>query len=169
MAVGCILNLTLIKVKKENLIMKKILALTFALVLCLGMFVACGINGDKAAENLKAAGYTVHELTGDEATKYASYSGIEGKVTKVIIAASSDNKDYTTIIVFENTDDAKVYFEKLDEDNEKIKEEYEKRLETLDESSMEYKEIKKMINNPKWGRDGAVVYWGTKAAVKAAK
>ena len=149
--------------------MKKILALTFALVLCLGMFVACGINGDKAAENLKAEGYEVSELTGEEAAAYATYAGIEGKVTKIITAASSDEKDYISIVVFENTDDAKAYFEKFDEKNEKTIEEYEKALEKFDKDSEEYKEIKETIDNAKWGRDGAVVYWGTKAAVKAAK
>ena len=149
--------------------MKKILALTFALILCLGMFVACGINADKAAENLKAEGYEVTEYTGEEAATLAAYKGIEGKVTKIIFANTSDRKDSITIIVFENTDDAKAYYEKFDEECEKDVEDIEKAMEELDKDSEEYKEMKEMLDNAKWGRDGAVVYSGTKAAVKAAK
>lgn len=128
--------------------MKKILALTFALVLCLGMFVACGINADKAAQNLKDEGYEVEEFTGED----AAVMGIKGKVTKVIVGMK--DKENITIVVFENTDDAKAYFETIDEQYSKLKDAAEEAGEKLDGD---------------WGRDGAVVYEGTKAAVKAAK
>ena len=138
--------------------MKKILALTFALVLCLSMFVACGINGDKAAENLKAEGYEVEEIT--DATMLEAMAAmikkagveLEGKIVKTITAEKDD--EYINIMVFEKSSDAKAYFEKLDEQYDKIMDAYKEAGQEVDYQ---------------WGRDGAVVYEGTKAAIKAAK
>ena len=81
--------------------MKKILALTFALVLCLGMFVACGINGDKAAENLKDEGYEVEEIT--DATALESMAAMlkavnAGKKALVVL----DSVDAVVIKSFAN-------------------------------------------------------------------
>lgn len=165
--------------------MKKILALAFALILCLGAFVACGMKPDKIVENLKDAGYeaidvaeNADDLADDVSRMEEQYKiKLEGKLLKIVYAEK--DAEFLSVYIFEKKSDAKLFFEALDEQYDEELVEYEKTIAKMEEQAEEadkdvteyegYEELCFRVENLKWGRDGKVVYIGSKSAIRAAK
>ena len=120
--------------------MKKILALTFALVLCLGIFVSCA-SAEKMEKKLEDEGYTVVSLDADTASDILSIMGIDeeleldGGIVSAFTASKGVFGDKITVVEFEKSSDAKKVQEALNDDDGKI------------------------------GRSGSVIYFGSEDAV----
>lgn len=123
----------------------KILALTLVLIMSVALFASCAApnkDPEKAKEALEEAGYTVIYADGELADLSATILGID-KVDALISASKGD--DAVEIIYFEDAAAA-------DEFYDEVKEAAENAGTTV--------EVKK---------SGNMVYYGTNAALKAAK
>ena len=157
--------------------MKKILALIFALVLCLSMFVACSSDGESSSssssssgggngapqtpfpaieavlDNLEGAGYPISragEMMREMvmATLKEDLPTLEGELDEMIDAVKDEETDYLHILVFELESDAEKYYAVV--------------LPEFEQDAAENSDIL-------FGRDGKIVFEGTTAAVAAAK
>ncbi len=132
----------------------KILAIALLAIMSLTVLAACAPNSDpdKAVAALKKNGYTAGKEDGILSGILSL--GLEGLDCIVSGTKSVEDKDgktkieHVTIYYFEDADAAKAAFSKLQSDSEKEKD---------DETDWVFKQ------------SGAMVYYGTKAAVKAAK
>ncbi|MBQ7377469.1 MAG: hypothetical protein IJW71_04010 [Clostridia bacterium] len=104
--------------------MKKILALTFALVLCLSMLVACGVDVEKVEETLKEEGYTVLSVSEKDFEKYLDDEEEVEKVASILVGMKGElsltDADFEMVVIFEykETADAKEAFKEADEEKE---------------------------------------------------
>ncbi len=104
--------------------MKKILALTFVLVLCLSVFVACGLDVEKAEETLKEEGYTVLSISEKDFEKYLDDEEEVEKVASILVGMKGElsltDADFEMVVIFEykETADAKEAFKEADEEKE---------------------------------------------------
>lgn len=136
--------------------MKKIISMALVLIMLVcsvATLTACGMPSDyKDAEaNLKDAEYDVDVETTDAAIEFMlGLIGVEDAKANAMVSAEKD-KDAITIFYCEDKDTAKAVEEKLAEFVEEMAEEFE-----------DYNEIE-------IGRDGEIVYFGTKQAIKDAK
>ncbi len=139
--------------------MKRIISAVLACVLLFGCVLAlasCGgpaKDAAKAEANLKSKGYQVNLLNDKEILDIV-YGSDETNPNKIVaeIKAVKGN-DYINIFYYDSKDSAKEAWKTLEA-------QYEATALNLKESE----DLK-----IKFGREGAVIYIGTKAAVKAAK
>lgn len=139
--------------------MKKIISAVLACVLLLGCVFAlasCGAPAKdpaKAEANLKGAGYQVKLLNNKEVLDIV-YGSDETNPNKIVaeIKAVKGN-DFINIFYYDSKESAKEAWKTIEA-------QYEATALNLKESE----DLK-----IKYGREGAVIYIGTKAAVKAAK
>jgi hypothetical protein len=139
--------------------MKKIISAVHACVLLLGCVFAlasCGAPAKdpaKAEANLKGAGYQVKLLNNKEVLDIV-YGSDETNPNKIVaeIKAVKGN-DFINIFYYDSKESAKEAWKTIEA-------QYEATALNLKESE----DLK-----IKYGREGAVIYIGTKAAVKAAK
>ena len=132
----------------------KILTLVLLVVMCLTVLTACAPNADpdKAVDALKRNGYTAGKEDG--LLSGILSLGLEGLDCIVSGSKSVEGEDgktkieHVTIYYFEDADAAKASFEKLQDKSDEDKD---------DETDWVFKQ------------SGAMIYYGTKAAVKAAR
>ena len=132
----------------------KVMAVVLVAVMSLALLVACGPNADpdKAVASLKKNDYTAAKDTLlATALKALGVDDIEAVVKGTKSVKTDDNKtklETVTIVYFKNADAAKASWKKLENYAE---------------------EQKGDSNNWTVAQTGALVYWGTAAAVKAAR
>lgn len=134
----------------------KILSLVLLVVMCLTVLTACAPNSDpyQAEAALKKNGYTVIMLNGTAAEVATALKGIENVDATVDASARIENSDGEKILervviyYFENADAAKV---------------------ALDKIRSEYEKAKGDSKDWVFGQSGSMIYYGTKAGVKAAR
>ena len=134
----------------------------FALV-CAMLLTACGpaSDPDKAKENLKDEGYSAAVYDGDNLVVRVALAaaGVEN-VDKVLVASkyTDDSFEFLSVLYFDSAKDANEAVEKAKE--------YAK-----DQEKDQEKEQKKKDGEVEWtfGKSGKMIWFGTKAAVKAAR
>jgi ABC-type glycerol-3-phosphate transport system substrate-binding protein len=142
----------------------RVLALMLVATMLCAMLVACGAkpasDPKEAKDALEENGYKATHLSGVlvEAASSAFGDGVTDIVTGI------DGDDSVTIVWFEEEDDAKDFYEELEEKYEESKAELD---EIEDEDVKE--ELQEELDNAAYGISGNMVWMGTKEAVKAAK
>ena len=125
----------------------KITSLTLVLLMLIASLVACGGPAKKPADAkaaLEANGYSVVLSEGKALEAIASLLGIDDLDAKIVATSKEDLDDYVTIYYFEDADDAEAAWEKIQTEADKADAEVVK-------------------------KSGNMIYYGTEAAVKAAK
>ncbi len=103
--------------------MKKALALTLALILCLGMFISCGLNVEKVEETLEEEGYTVITVSEKDFEDYLDEDEVE-KVASLLCAfkgefsLSNIGAEFVLIVEYKETADAKEAMKEAEENPE---------------------------------------------------
>ncbi len=129
----------------------KLIALALVLTLSVLTLVSCfapNANPDKAIEALEKKGYKAAE---DKYALPAIFAGLGVKNVDVVVTGTDvidDKIEHVTIVYFEDADSAKAAWNDLKEYAEK---------EDKDEKDTDW-----TID-----RSGKMIYWGTKAAIKA--
>ncbi len=141
--------------------MKKLLRSLLAVMLISMMAVSlasCGISSDpkKTKEKLEAEGYSVM-------LEQVNLGEALGDKTEAYLVASNGEEN-VTITWYKNADDAKAAYEELEESYKKAK----KELKEMEDGELK-DALKKKLDNVAYGRSGKIVWFGTKAGVKAAK
>ena len=134
----------------------------FALV-CAMLLTACGpaSDPDKAKNNLKDEGYSAAVYDGDNLIVRVALAaaGVEN-VDKVLVASkyTDDSFEFLSVLYFDSAKDANAAVEKAKE--------YAK-----DQEKDQEKDQKKKEGEVEWtfGKSGKMIWFGTKAAVKAAR
>lgn len=125
----------------------KITSLTLVMLMLITSLVACGgpakVPADAKAA-LEANGYGVILTDGKALEAIASAMGIDDLDAKIVATSKDDLDDYVIIYYFEEADDATAAWDKIQAEAEK------KDAEVVKKS-------------------GAIIYYGTETAVKAAK
>lgn len=138
-----------------------IIALMVVVVMSAMLLTACAPNSDpaKAESALKSNGYDAVRTTGYVSGIVSAIAGVENNIegtvtgTKTVEDKDGNSKsEYVFIIYYKTADAAKAAWEDMKDDSEK-----EKKENKADDSDWES------------GRSGKLIYWGTKAAVKAAR
>ena len=129
----------------------KLVSLVLVAVMCVAVFASCApaSDPDKAEAALKDAGYTAAKDTTlvPAAMKLTTGVNVDAVVTGT---KTADGKtDHVTIVYFADKADAKTAYEKLTDTANEDKEK--------DDTDWVFKQA------------GNIVYWGTSAAVKAAR
>ena len=147
--------------------MKKRITLVTSIVVlalvCAMLFAACApaSNPDTAKDNLKKEGYsaTVYDGDGLIVGTALALAGVEN-VNKVLVASNyKDNSfEFLTVLYFESSKDANNAVEKAKE-HAKDREKEEEKDQKKEEGSVEWV----------FGKSGKMIWFGTKAAVKAAR
>lgn len=131
--------------------MIKLIALALVLTLSVVMLASCNVpnaNPEKAIEALEKKGY---KATEDKYVLPAIFAGLGIKNVAVVITGTDiidDKTEHVTIVYFEDADSAEAAWNDLKEYAEK---------EDKDEKDTDW-----TID-----RSGKMIYWGTKAAIKA--
>ena len=134
---------------------------TFAIALMLFAACAPASDPDTAKKNLKDEGYsaTIYDGDGLIIGSALALAGVEN-VNKVLVASkyADDTFEFLTVLYFDSSKDANNAVEKAKE--------YAK-----DKEKQEEKEQKKEEGSVEWvfGKSGKMIWFGTKAAVKAAR
>lgn len=143
----------------------RVLALMLVATMLCAMLVACGAKPASDPKEAKAAleenDYVAVLVDSDLLLAGAALT-YGGKVSATLTGTNGD--EYVNVVWFEEEDDAKAYFEKLEEQFDKAQEELDE-LEDEDEK----KELQEEHDKATFGRSGEMVWFGTKEAVKAAK
>lgn len=138
-----------------------IVALIAVVVVSALVLTACAPNSDpvKAESALKSNGYDAVRTTGYVSGIVSAIAGVENNIdgtvtgTKTVEDKDGNSKtEYVFIIYYKTADAAKAAWEDMKDDSDK-----EKKEQKADDSDWES------------GRSGKLIYWGTKAAVKAAR
>lgn len=146
--------------KKKIALISTILALA---LVCSVLLAACGPASDPATakDNLKKEGYSATVYDSDNAFVKVGLSlfGLE-KVAQVLVASkyADDSFEFLTVLYFDSAKDANEMVEKAKE--------YAK-----DQEKDQEKDQKKKEGEVEWtfGKSGKMIWFGTKAAVKAAR
>ena len=146
--------------KKRITLVTSIVVLT---LVCAMLFAACApaADPDTAKKNLKDEGYsaTVYDGDGMVVGTALALAGVEN-VNKVLVASkySNDTFEFLTVFYFDSAKDANNAVDKAKE--------YAK-----DREKEEEKDQKKEEGSVEWvfGKSGKMIWFGTKAAVKAAR
>ena len=146
--------------KKRITLVTSIVVLT---LVCAMLFAACApaADPDAAKKNLKDEGYsaTVYDGDGMVVGTALALAGVEN-VNKVLVASkySNDTFEFLTVFYFDSAKDANNAVDKAKE--------YAK-----DREKEEEKDQKKEEGSVEWvfGKSGKMIWFGTKAAVKAAR
>lgn len=146
--------------KKRITLVTSIVVLT---LVCAMLFAACApaADPDTAKKNLKDEGYstTVYDGDGMVVGTALALAGVEN-VNKVLVASkySNDTFEFLTVFYFDSAKDANNAVDKAKE--------YAK-----DREKEEEKDQKKEEGSIEWvfGKSGKMIWFGTKAAVKAAR
>ena len=147
--------------------MKKRITLVTSIVVlalvCAMLFAACApaADPDTAKKNLKDEGYsaTVYDGDGMVVGTALALAGVEN-VNKVLVASkySNDTFEFLTVFYFDSAKDANNAVDKAKE-YAKDREKEEEKGQKKDEGSVEWV----------FGKSGKMIWFGTKAAVKAAR
>ena len=136
--------------------MKKIAKImcSFMLILMVALSAtACGIsnNYERVEEKLDDEGYTVYTLKGSSKIEAALNSlGMDADPDDIeCVMTAEDGDEFIYLVFFEKTKAAKEFYEDFESDGEEL---------------LDYMDV-----NGEVGRDGKVVYMGTKRAIKDAK
>ena len=125
----------------------KITSLALVMLMLIASLVACGGPAKEPADAkaaLEANNYTVALSEGKALEAIASMMGIDDLDAKIVATSKDDLDDYITIYYFEDADDAEAAWAKIQE-----------------EADNKDAEVVK--------KSGAMIYYGSEAAVKAAK
>ena len=132
-------------------------------LVCALLFAACApaADPDTAKKNLKDDGYSATVYDGDSLIVGGALSlfGINN-VNKVLIGSkyADDSFEFLTVLYFDSSKDANEAVDKVKE-YAKDKEKQEEKGQKKDEGSVEWV----------FGKSGKMIWFGTKAAVKAAR
>jgi len=146
--------------KKRITLVTSIVVLT---LVCAMLFAACApaADPDTAKKNLKDEGYsaTVYDGDGMVVGTALALAGVEN-VNKVLVASkySNDTFEFLTVFYFDSAKDANNAVDKAKE-YAKDREKEEEKDQKKDEGSVEWV----------FGKSGKMIWFGTKAAVKAAR
>ena len=146
--------------KKRITLVTSIVVLT---LVCAMLFAACApaADPDTAKKNLKDEGYsaTVYDGDGMVVGTALALAGVEN-VNKVLVASkySNDTFEFLTVFYFDSAKDANNAVDKAKE-YAKDREKEEEKGQKKDEGSVEWV----------FGKSGKMIWFGTKAAVKAAR
>ncbi|MBO4540050.1 MAG: hypothetical protein J5781_07200 [Clostridia bacterium] len=146
--------------KKRIMIITSVVALA---LVCALLFAACApaADPDTAKKNLKDDGYSATVYDGDSLIVGGALSlfGINN-VNKVLIGSkyADDSFEFLTVLYFDSSKDANEAVDKVKE-YAKDKEKQEEKGQKKDEGSVEWV----------FGKSGKMIWFGTKAAVKAAR
>ena len=146
--------------KKRIMIITSVVALA---LVCALLFAACApaADPDTAKKNLKDDGYSATVYDGDSLIVGGALSlfGLNN-VNKVLIGSkyADDSFEFLTVLYFDSSKDANEAVDKVKE-YAKDKEKQEEKGQKKDEGSVEWV----------FGKSGKMIWFGTKAAVKAAR
>ena len=158
--------------KKRFLTIVSVLALAAVLVISL---VACiPSDPDKAASNLKEAGYDVIVANSDDALGIVGLGLPDGCATKVTgtKALSGDLRDSIDIYYFEDSEAASAYMDEhagWQQEIDDILAELKNAYDEGEISKDDYNSWKEMYEGLEMKKQGKIVYVGSADAIKAAK
>ena len=140
--------------------MKSLLAVMLIAMMAIS-FTSCGIPSDpaKAKANLEGEGYKVLL----EQVDLGDLGNMLGDKTEANLVATK-GEESVTITWYKEEADAKTAYDALKKTFEDAKAQLEKM-----EDGEQKDALKKEIDNAAYGRSGKIVWFGTKAGVKAAK